>query len=99
MNGSQFLIRFSPEEEALASKTYERTDSYTRNNKKDGQLESTRVNCCPTINVCGSLVVCVLRTPVVLIGSHVQHVHQKLANHSILGIAGRVFSRQPNYCI
>ncbi len=48
------------------------------------------------------LVVCVLRTPVVLVGSHA-YVHQKVgkppkksANQGILGIVGKVVSKQTN---
>ncbi len=47
---------------------------------------------CPFLQPYHNLVVCVLRTPVALLGSH-SYVHQKLANHDIFGIAGKVFIR------
>ncbi len=42
------------------------------------------------------LVVCVLRTPVVFLEAHVQKCVKKLANHGILGIAGKLVMRQAN---
>ena len=38
----------------------------------------------------GVLVVCVLRAPVVLLEAHAQKCIKNLANHSILGIAGKL---------
>ena len=40
------------------------------------------------------LVVCVLRAPVVLLEAHVQKGIKNLANHGILGIAGKLLMRQ-----
>ncbi len=40
------------------------------------------------------LVVCVLRTPVVLLEAHAQKYIKNLANHGILGISGKVVMRQ-----
>ncbi len=40
------------------------------------------------------LVVCVLCTPVVLLEAHAQKCIKKLANHGILGIAGKLVMRQ-----
>jgi hypothetical protein len=40
------------------------------------------------------LVVCVLHAPVVLLEAHVQKCFKILANHGILGIAGKLLIRQ-----
>jgi hypothetical protein len=40
------------------------------------------------------LIVCVLRAPVVLLEAHVQKCIKKLANHGILGIAGKFLMRR-----
>ncbi len=40
------------------------------------------------------LVVCVLRAPVVLLEAHVQKCIKNLANHGILGIAGKLMVRR-----
>jgi hypothetical protein len=40
------------------------------------------------------LVVCVMRTPVVLLEAHAQKCIKNLANHGILGIAGKLVKRQ-----
>jgi hypothetical protein len=40
------------------------------------------------------LVVCVLRAPVVLLEAHAQKCIKKLANHGILGIAGKLLTRR-----
>jgi hypothetical protein len=40
------------------------------------------------------LVVCVLRAPVVLLEAHTQKCIKNLANHGILGIAGKLVMRQ-----
>ncbi len=40
------------------------------------------------------LVVCVLRAPVVLLEAHTQKCIKNLANHDILGIAGKLLLRQ-----
>jgi hypothetical protein len=40
------------------------------------------------------LVVCALRTPVVLLEAYAQKCIKNLANHSMLGIAGKLVMRQ-----
>ncbi len=40
------------------------------------------------------LVVCVLRNPVVLLEAHAQKCIKNLANHGILGIAGKLVIRR-----
>jgi hypothetical protein len=40
------------------------------------------------------LVVCVLRSPVVLLEAHTQKCIKKLVNHGILGVTGKLVMRQ-----
>ncbi len=49
---------------------------------------------CGVVRAWCVLVVCVLRTPVVLLEAHAQKRIKNLANHGILGIAGKLLTRR-----